>query len=84
MVRSNRYGNDEDRNIEKVVSSENSTEMIMGKLPVMVKSNLCRMKGVITGDCDFDHGGYFIVNGAEKVTVFSSLFPSYGETSLFG
>lgn len=32
----------------------------------MVKSDLCWMKDE-KGDCDFDHGGYFIVKGAEKV-----------------
>ncbi|KAK1379548.1 DNA-directed RNA polymerase subunit beta [Heracleum sosnowskyi] len=69
MVRSDNFENDEHQYIEKVLSSENCTEMIIGKLPVMVKSDLCWMKGVNKGDCDFDHGGYFIINGAEKIFV---------------
>ncbi|KAL8104638.1 DNA-directed RNA polymerases IV and V subunit 2-like [Apium graveolens] len=69
MVRSDNFGNDEHQYIEKVLSSESCTEMIIGKLPVMVKSDLCWMKGVNKGDCDFDHGGYFIINGAEKIFV---------------
>ncbi|KAL8120396.1 hypothetical protein AgCh_017543 [Apium graveolens] len=55
--------------IEQVVTSESSREMIVGMLPVMVKSDLCYMKGVTRGDCDFDHGGYFIIKGTEKIFV---------------
>lgn len=53
--------------MEKVVTRQNRMEMIVGMLPVMVRSDLCHMKGVTGGDCDFDQGGYFIIKGAEKV-----------------
>lgn len=43
-------------------------EIIIGRIPVMVKSDLCWMKDAEKGDCDFDHGGYFLVKGAEKVS----------------
>jgi DNA-directed RNA polymerase-4/5 subunit 2 len=33
----------------------------------MVKSDLCWLTTVEKGDCDFDHGGYFLIKGAEKV-----------------
>ena len=33
----------------------------------MLKSDLCWMKGVEKDNCDFDHGGYFLIKGAEKV-----------------
>lgn len=36
----------------------------------MVKSDLCWMKGAEKGDCEFDHGGYFLIKGAEKVGSF--------------
>lgn len=36
----------------------------------MVKSDICWMSEVEKGDCKFDHGGYFIVKGAEKVDTF--------------
>lgn len=35
----------------------------------MVKSDLCYMKGAENADCDFDHGGYFLIKGAEKVNL---------------
>ena len=38
----------------------------------MVKSDICWMSEIEKGDCEFDHGGYFIVKGAEKVDTFSS------------
>ncbi|CAI9117772.1 OLC1v1019254C1, partial [Oldenlandia corymbosa var. corymbosa] len=41
----------------------------IGRLPIMVGSDMCWMKGNIKADCDFDHGGYFIIKGAEKVRV---------------
>jgi DNA-directed RNA polymerase-4/5 subunit 2 len=40
----------------------------------MVKSDLCWMKEAEKGDCDFDHGGYFLIKGAEKVSLNNSLF----------
>lgn len=46
---------------------EESREITIGRLPVMVKSNLCWMSEVEKGDCEFDHGGYFLIKGAEKV-----------------
>ncbi|KAF4348957.1 hypothetical protein CsatB_008552 [Cannabis sativa] len=53
---------------KKVVSSE-SKEVMIGKIPVMVKSDLCWMKEAEKDDCDFDRGGYFIVKGAEKTFI---------------
>lgn len=31
-----------------------------------MKSDLCYMKGAENAICNFDHGGYFLINGAEK------------------
>ena len=45
------------------------------KLPVMLHSSLCSLHGKSrafmeqAGECPHDHGGYFIVNGAEKVLI---------------
>ena len=39
----------------------------------MLRSNCCRLKGrtdrdlTKVGECVFDQGGYFIINGSEKV-----------------
>ncbi|GER35822.1 DNA-directed RNA polymerase, partial [Striga asiatica] len=40
-----------------------------GRLPVMVMSDLCRMSSADKKDCQFDHGGYFIIKGAEKTFI---------------
>ena len=48
---------------------------ILGLLPIMVKSKLCMLNGVSDydsvrkGECMYDEGGYFIINGSEKVIV---------------
>jgi len=44
----------------------------IGKLPIMVKSKACiltQMPDVTSGECRYDFGGYFIVNGNEKVII---------------
>ena len=47
----------------------------IGKLPIMLKSNICvltQYKHVHheqTGECRFDAGGYFIINGSEKTVL---------------
>ena len=44
----------------------------IGKLPIMLKSSLCVLKQYThinndtLGECNFDAGGYFIINGSEK------------------
>lgn len=47
----------------------------LGKLPIMLKSNLCvltqykHMDARNTGECKYDAGGYFIINGSEKTVL---------------
>ena len=47
----------------------------IGKLPIMLKSCVCVLKQYshvsnnITGECAFDAGGYFIINGSEKTVL---------------
>lgn len=47
----------------------------IGKLPVMVRSNICVLKQykhlspAQLSECQFDTGGYFIINGSEKVVL---------------
>ena len=44
----------------------------IGKLPIMLKSAVCvlqqysHVSPAVTGECEFDAGGYFIINGSEK------------------
>ena len=47
----------------------------IGKIPVMLKSDICILKQYrhlhphFTGECRFDAGGYFIINGSEKTVL---------------
>jgi len=48
----------------------------IGKMPIMVRSKACTLQ-ILSGisenlqkqECKFDHGGYFIINGNEKVII---------------
>ena len=48
---------------------------LMGRVPVMLGSSLCattrlrRAGAPVTGECRMDPGGYFVVNGTEKVVL---------------
>ena len=47
----------------------------IGKLPIMLKSSICvltqykHVDNSQTGECKFDAGGYFIINGSEKTVL---------------
>ena len=47
----------------------------IGKLPIMLKSNICVLNQYNyvdyknTGECKYDAGGYFIINGSEKTVL---------------
>ena len=47
----------------------------IGNVPIMVHSTYCRLKDttdkdkVTYGECVFDQGGYFVINGSEKVVI---------------
>ena len=48
---------------------------VIGKIPVMLQSDLCNLKNLDTddlikfGECPYDQGGYFIIDGKEKVVI---------------
>jgi len=56
---------------EKTPPSEQKDYLLeMGSMPVMLRSFICSLHNanvVGMGECPFDSGGYFIVNGSEKV-----------------
>eukprot|EP00919_Chromeraceae_sp_WS-2016_P004171 GHVR01009985.1.p1 GENE.GHVR01009985.1~~GHVR01009985.1.p1 ORF type:complete len:586 (+),score=143.42 GHVR01009985.1:71-1828(+) len=68
----------------------------LGRVPVMVKSHFCWLDGwdaeklAKLNECSFDQGGYFIVNGSEKVLVaqermannFIHLFKKKGDSQI--
>jgi DNA-directed RNA polymerase beta subunit len=47
----------------------------IGKMPIMLKSNICvltqykHMENKNVGECKYDTGGYFIINGSEKTVL---------------
>jgi DNA-directed RNA polymerase II subunit RPB2 len=47
----------------------------IGKLPIMLNSDICLLKQyghlshLQTGECNYDTGGYFIINGSEKIVL---------------
>ncbi|KAL1302272.1 hypothetical protein AAFC00_002693 [Neodothiora populina] len=54
---------------------EESTKVFIGKLPVMLKSKICTLRNrsehelYAFQECPYDQGGYFIINGSEKVLI---------------
>ena len=50
-------------------------EVYIGDMPVMLGSNICHLKGlspdelIKSGEDPYEQGGYFIINGSEKVLV---------------
>ena len=48
----------------------------IGKIPIMLRSKYCLLSGLADRDltelneCPLDPGGYFIINGSEKVNYF--------------
>lgn len=59
--------------------SEPEQDIFIGKVPIMIKSSTCHLlndKRFSTerdlhawGECPYDQGGYFIINGSEKVLI---------------
>ncbi|KAI1331628.1 DNA-dependent RNA polymerase 2 rpb140 [Xylariaceae sp. FL0255] len=69
---------EEEDNILKVKAGSDNDgpdNLFIGKLPVMVKSNACHLSReseddlFLLNECPFDQGGYFIINGSEKVLI---------------
>jgi DNA-directed RNA polymerase II subunit RPB2 len=56
-------------------SSNKFSKINIGRVPIMLHSNLCSLSGMSreflkkVGECPYDHGGYFIIDGREKVCV---------------
>jgi len=63
-------------NLENIQTFHKTLPQIhIGKLPIMLKSNICvlnqykHVEHGNTGECKFDAGGYFIINGSEKTVL---------------
>ncbi|XP_060204424.1 DNA-directed RNA polymerases IV and V subunit 2 [Lycium barbarum] len=69
LVRSDKFKTGVERFVDKELEMEDKRDVLVGRIPVMVNSELCWMNGADKPDCEFDHGGYFIVKGAEKTFI---------------
>jgi DNA-directed RNA polymerase II subunit RPB2 len=56
---------------EYVVEQKRLQGVSLGKIPIMVRSNYCILKNesFVNQECKYDYGGYFIINGNEKVVI---------------
>ncbi|KAL9439923.1 hypothetical protein AB3S75_018731 [Citrus x aurantiifolia] len=61
--------------IQKEVLIEETKDIIIGRIPLMVKSDLCWMKEAEKGDCDFDHGGYFVSKVQRRIELWDYPIP---------
>jgi DNA-directed RNA polymerase beta subunit/intein/homing endonuclease len=54
---------------KKTIESYSENDIAVANIPIMVKSKYCNttIKKNIKGECKYDPGGYFIVNGSEKI-----------------
>ncbi|CAN0853682.1 DNA-directed RNA polymerase II subunit 2 [Linum grandiflorum] len=61
------------RNSEEVIGSLDLGKVFIGKVPIMLRSSYCTLyrksKTELTelGECPFDQGGYFIINGKVRI-----------------
>ena len=73
-----------DVHVEYIIRSESSDDIIitkefkqvnLGQIPIMLQSKICMLFGASfdlrksMGECPYDQGGYFVVEGQEKVIV---------------
>ncbi|KAK8940519.1 DNA-directed RNA polymerase D subunit 2a [Platanthera zijinensis] len=58
-----------DAGVHKMVVDDKESEIVLGRLPVMVKSKLCWLHSQDKNDCFYDPGGYFLIKGAEKTFI---------------
>ena len=67
------YRSTKDANASVITS--NLKKVPIGNIPIMVQSDLCNLQGmdrnelIQSGECPYDQGGYFIVDGKEKTIV---------------
>ncbi len=69
-----------DEKEEEKITEFEIPDIFLGRFPIMLRSNLCILNGMTSsvrfnmGECATDPGGYFIVDGAEKVIVSQEKF----------
>nr|PIM05069.1 DNA-directed RNA polymerase II RPB2 [Toxoplasma gondii COUG] len=69
------YTVDPETGAERLVDQVTYSRVLLGRIPMMLKSAYCWTKDLPehdladVGECAYDQGGYFIINGGEKVLV---------------
>ena len=64
-----------DPEAEPEVITKSFEKVVMGKIPIMLHSKACVLRDLPfnlrreMGECPYDQGGYFVIDGAEKVIV---------------
>ena len=59
----------------KVYNTKKLTNIMLGQIPIMIGSSACNLhtidqqKSIDYEECMYDQGGYFIINGSEKIVV---------------
>ncbi|CAI0650229.1 DNA-directed RNA polymerase II subunit RPB2 [Colletotrichum fructicola] len=65
----------EDYGADKNKSDDMKDMIFIGRMPIMVKSKICHLSSeqeddlFMLNECPYDQGGYFIINGSEKVLI---------------
>ncbi|PVH14156.1 DNA-directed RNA polymerase II subunit RPB2 [Candidozyma duobushaemuli] len=60
---------------EKVENEDAQTKVFLGKVPIMLRSKFCMLRDLgehefyELKECPYDMGGYFVINGSEKVLI---------------
>ncbi|KAL4302856.1 hypothetical protein GQ457_10G002960 [Hibiscus cannabinus] len=68
-VKSDKFKTGREEIVEEDIVHEEKREILIGRIPVMVGSDLCWTNEVEKADCDFELGGYFLIKGAEKIFI---------------
>ena len=67
LEKSDKAKTGKDMHVSRRDIMEETKQVGIGMLPVMVKSKLCWLHKLQESDCQFDSGGYFLIKGTEKV-----------------
>nr|UXY88284.1 DNA-directed RNA polymerase II second largest subunit [Cryptomonas curvata] len=60
---------------KEIILKQERQKILLGRIPIMIKSRFCVLDKLLPstleklGECNADFGGYFIINGSEKVIV---------------